>query len=208
MAVARRAGGLKSMTVLYGPLDSLPPTARRILVTGSSGAGKSTLRETISTILHLPTVEIDSLHHGPNWTPRPTFAADVDHFTSGPNWVIEWQYSQVRALLLGRADILIWLDHSRWTVAHRVVRRTLRRPIHRIELWNGNHEPPLRTIFTDGDHIIRWAWRTHHKRRHEALDVASHTGSPLVVRLAGQTQVDAWVRGPLQQLTDHDPSAE
>jgi adenylate kinase family enzyme len=118
------------MTEMLGPQDPLPPTTRRILVTGSSGAGKSTLREIVSTTLHLPTVEIDSLHHGPNWTPRPTFAADVDHFTSGPCWVIEWQYRQVRPMLLERADTLVWLDHSRWTVTHRVVRRTLRRRIH------------------------------------------------------------------------------
>lgn len=196
------------MTVLLGPLDPLPPATRRILVTGSSGAGKSTLRATISTTLHLPTVEIDSLHHGPNWTSRPTFAADVDHFTAGPSGVLEWQYSQVRALLLERADTLIWLDHSRWTVTHRVVRRTLRRRIDRIELWNGNHEPPLRTIFTDRDHLIRWSWRIHRTRRREALDVAHRAGGPLVVRLAGQDQVDTWVGGPLRQLADHGPNAE
>ena len=196
------------MTELVGPLEPLPPTTRRILVTGSSGAGKSTLREMVSATLHLPTVEIDSLHHGPNWTPRPTFAADVDHFTSGPRWVIEWQYRQVRPMLLERADTLIWLDHSRWTVAHRVVRRTLRRRIHRIELWNGNLEPPLRTIFTDRDHIIRWSWRTHHKRRREAVDVTRGADGPRVVRLSGQHQVDTWVRGPLEQLAHHRPSAE
>ena len=196
------------MIALLGPLDPVPPTPRRILVTGSSGAGKSTLRETISTTLHLPTVEIDSLHHGPHWTPRPTFAADVDDFTSGPSWVVEWQYSQVRAMLLDRADVLVWLDHSRWTVTHRVVRRTLRRRIRRIELWNGNREPPLRTVFTDREHIIRWSWRTHRKRRCEALDVAHGAGGPLVVRLAGQHQVDTWVRGPLAQLAAHKPDAE
>ncbi|KKF03818.1 ATPase AAA [Mycolicibacterium obuense] len=196
------------MIALLGPLDPVPPTTRRILVTGSSGAGKSTLRETISTTLHLPTVEIDSLHHGPHWTPRPTFAADVDDFTSGPSWVVEWQYSQVRAMLLDRADVLVWLDHSRWTVTHRVVRRTLRRRIRRIELWNGNREPPLRTVFTDREHIIRWSWRTHRKRRCEALDVAHGAGGPLVVRLAGQHQVDTWVRGPLAQLAAHKPDAE
>ncbi|WP_232374887.1 P-loop NTPase family protein [Mycolicibacterium mengxianglii] len=196
------------MTMLHGPLDPLPPTTRRILVTGSSGAGKSTLRETISTTLHLPTVEIDSLYHGPNWKPRPTFAADVDHLSSGPCWVIEWQYSQVRALLLDRADAVIWLDHSRWTTTQRVVRRTLRRRLHRIDLWNGNQEPPLRTIFTDPDHIIRWSWRTHRQRRGEALDVARQTAGPVVVHLAGQTQVDAWIRGPLQQLANHDPNTD
>ncbi len=65
------------MTVL-GPYDPLPHATARILVTGASGAGKSTLRETISTALHLPTVEIDSLHHGPHWTPRPSFATEVE----------------------------------------------------------------------------------------------------------------------------------
>ncbi len=81
--------------------------------------------------------------------PRPSFADDVERFTTGPRWVIEWQYTEVRALLLDRADILIWLDHGRWTVTHRVVRRTVGRRIRRIELWNGNYEPPLWTIFTD-----------------------------------------------------------
>ena len=191
------------MTILLGPADPLPSTARRILVTGASGAGKSTLRQTISTVLQLPTVEIDSLHHGPRWTPRPTFASEVDRFTSGPSWVVEWQYAQVRSLLLERSDILVWLDHSRWTVTHRVVRRTARRRIHGIELWNGNREPPLRTIVTDRDHIIRWSWRTHRQRRHEALDVITHRiGAPAVVRLAGQRQVNSWVRGPLRELAD------
>jgi adenylate kinase family enzyme len=194
------------VTVQQGPSDPLPPTTRRILVTGASGAGKSTLRETISTILSVPTVEIDSLHHGPEWTPRPTFAADVDHFTSRPSWVIEWQYAQVRELLLRRADILIWLDHRRWTVTHRVVRRTVRRRIHHIELWNGNVEPPLRTIFTNRDNIIRWSWRTHDKRRREALEVAHGANGPLVVRLAGQRQVNTWVRGPLRHLASRDPN--
>ena len=195
------------MTVL-GPEDSLPHTTARILVTGASGAGKSTLRDTISTALRLPTVEIDSLHHGPHWTPRPSFAAEVEQFTAGPRWVIEWQYSEVRALLLDRADTLIWLDHNRWTVTQRVVRRTVRRRRHRTELWNGNYEPPLRTIFTDRDHIVRWSWRTHRQRQHEALAVADRTTGPLVVRLVGQRQVDAWVRGPLQTLADQAPQPE
>jgi adenylate kinase family enzyme len=181
-------------------MDQLPSTTRRILITGSCGAGKSTLRETIADALQLPTVEIDSLYHGPGWSARPTFVEDVDQFTSGPSWVIEWQYSQVRELLLSRADTLIWLDHSRWMVTRRVVRRTVRRRIRRIELWNGNREPPLRMIFTDRDHIIRWSWRTHRKRRLEALAVAQRD-SPAVIRLSGQADVDEWIRGPLRSLS-------
>jgi adenylate kinase family enzyme len=186
--------------VLRGSADLLPSTTRRILVTGASGAGKSTLRRVISDALRLPTVEIDSLYHGPDWTPRPTFAAEVDQFTSGAAWVVEWQYSHVRSLLLARADVLVWLDHGRWTVTRRVVRRTVKRRLRRLELWNGNREPALRTMFTDPEHIIRWSWKTYGKRRDEALAVARQRDGPIVVRLSGQSEVDAWIRGPLRTL--------
>src|ERR1700675_4673407 len=93
---------------MLGPADPLPPSARRVLVTGASGSGKSTLRQRISDVLGYATVEMDSLYHGPDWTVRPTFEADVDRFSSGPAWVVEWQYSTVRALLLSRSDVLVW----------------------------------------------------------------------------------------------------
>ena len=38
----------------------------------------------------------------------------------------------------------------------RLSRRTVSRVRHRTELWAGNTEPPLRTIFTDPEHILRW----------------------------------------------------
>ena len=101
---------------------------------------------------------------------------------------------------MSRADTLVWLNHTRWTVTQRVVRRTVRRRIHGVELWNGNYEPPLRTIFTDRDHIVRWSWRTHRKRERDALAVARQPSGPVVVRLVGQAQVDSWLRGPLCAL--------
>ncbi len=185
---------------LYGPVDPLPPSARRFLITGPSGAGKSTLRAVVGESLHVPSVDIDSFYHGPNWTMRATFEHDVDQFTSGPSWAIEWLYSQMKPLLLSRADVLVWLDHNRWTVAQRVVRRTVRRRLRNESLWNGNVEPPLRTFLTNPDHIIRWSWRTHSQRGKEALVVADSDESPFVVRLCGQSEVDAWIRGPLTAL--------
>jgi hypothetical protein len=44
-----------------------------------------------------------------------------------------------------------------------VIWRTLVRRLRRQELWNGNREPALWTILTDREHIVRWAWTTHHK---------------------------------------------
>ena len=185
---------------LLGPTDPLPQSSRRFLIAGASGAGKSTLRVVVSDLLDLPTVELDSLHHGPNWTRRPTFVADVDSFTSEPAWVTEWQYSSVKPLLLSRSDVLVWLDHTRWTVMHRVIRRTLRRRFFKQQLWNGNYEPPLRTVFTDPDHIIRWSWDTYQPRRRETLEVGLANNHPVVVQLSNQYEVETWLRGPLASL--------
>jgi adenylate kinase family enzyme len=134
---------------------------QRVLVAGTSGSGKSTLAQALASRLGLPYTEIDSLFHGPGWEPRPSFVADVDALTAGPAWVIEWQYEQVRPLLASRADTMVWLHFSRTTVMRRIVRRTVTRRLRRVELWNGNREAPLRTFFSDPEHVVKWAWQTH-----------------------------------------------
>jgi hypothetical protein len=81
-----------------------------------------------------------------------------------------------------------------------LVRRTLRRSLRREVLWNDNIEPPLRTIMTDRDHIIRWAWRTHllGARRVDEI-AATYPGLPLVV-LRSRRDVTAWIDGPLTAI--------
>ena len=86
---------------LLGPADPLPSRPCRVLVAGTSGSGKTTLARVIAAELDLPCVELDALHHGPAWTPRPEFADDVARLVERPAWVTEWQYT-VRELLLDR----------------------------------------------------------------------------------------------------------
>ncbi|MGG7508497.1 AAA family ATPase [Plantibacter sp. YIM 135249] len=135
-------------------------TSQRILVAGSSGSGKSALAAALAAHLDRPYVELDSLFHGAGWIPRKTFVDDVDHFTSRASWITEWQYTDVRELLVDRADLMLSLEFRKPLVMRRLISRTLRRRILHQELWNGNQEPPLHTIFSDRDHIIRWGWRT------------------------------------------------
>lgn len=177
------------------PASARPALPRRILVAGSAGSGKSTLARELSTRLRLPYTELDSLYHGPDWTPRESFRRDVERMVAADAWVSEWQYTPVRPLLLERADLLIALDYSRVRVMTRVVRRTLRRRLGRIELWNGNREPPLRTIFRDEDHIVRWAWRmfSHNRSRMRVLEQSPPPGVA-VRRFRTPREASAWVR--------------
>ena len=179
--------------------DHLPRRPLRVLVAGAPGAGKSTLAARIAGVLSVPYVQLDGLFHGPGWTPRADFEADVQAFSAGPAWVTEWQYGVVRPLLMARADLLVWLDLSRPVVLRRVVARTLRRRLRRQVLWNGNTEPPLRTIFTDREHIIRWAWSTHHDTAQRVAQVPQLRPELVVVRLRERDDADRWVSGPLRR---------
>lgn len=170
---------------------AMPETPQRILIAGVSGSGKTTLARQIADISGITHTEIDGLFHGPNWTPRTEFVDDVRGLVAAEAWVTEWQYRDVRPLLLSRAEMLIWLDLPTRVVMFRVIRRTLSRRLHRTVLWNDNVEPPLRTIFRDREHIIRWAWRTRSKYRdlHQNLDV-EHL---VVVRLRSRRAVRDWL---------------
>ncbi|GAA4866246.1 AAA family ATPase [Pseudonocardia benzenivorans] len=182
-----------------GPADRLPARPARVLVAGTSGAGKTTLSARIAALTGAPHVEIDALFHGPGWTRIPTFVADVEAFSAQPAWVTEWQYSAVRDLLADRADLMVWLDLPRATVMRQVSVRTMRRRLGREVLWNGNVEPPLRTILTDREHIVRWAWDTHHKTALRITALATRRPALPVVRLRHRRDVDRWVDGPLRR---------
>jgi adenylate kinase family enzyme len=174
----------------------MPRRPRRIIVAGTSGSGKTTVAARIAAILGIPHVEIDALFHGPGWSERTSFLDDVRAFVSDREWVTEWQYPAARPVLAARADLMVWLDLPTATVLRRVVGRTVRRRLRREELWNGNIEPPFRSVFTDPDHIVRWTWV--HRR-----DAARHVVGLLVdrpdfpvVRLTSDREVARW----LQQL--------
>ncbi len=171
----------------------LPRRPRRVLVAGVSGAGKTTLAGRIGTLLDIPHTELDSLFHGPNWLPRADFMSDVDRFTREPRWVTEWQYGTVRQMLAQRADTLVWLDFPVRVSMGRLIRRTVRRRLRGEELWNGNYEGPLWGVFTDRDHVVRWAWRTRNKLKKLVPGVAVKCPGLCVVRLGSPVEVEVWL---------------
>jgi len=169
---------------------------RRVLVGGTPGAGKTTLARDIAARLGLPYVDMDSLYHGPNWQPRPEFHDDVRRFAATEAWVTDSHgYSSVRDLLWSRADAVIWLDYPRRIVVWRLVRRTWLRRVRREVIFNGNIEPPLWTVFTDREHILRWAWSQYGLRR---TDMLRRQGDPAyrdltITRLRHPRETSRWL---------------
>ena len=179
--------------------DPLPCAPRRILIAGVSGSGKTTLARRMADATGIPHTEIDALFHGPGWIPRPEFMSEVQALASAPCWITEWQYADARPLLARSADLMVWLDLPFATVTlPRVVRRTVRRRRRREELWNGNIEPPLRTILHDPEHIVRWAVRTRHNYRNRIPDLATVHPDLVIVVLRSPAEVERWLSGPLQ----------
>jgi len=62
-------------------------------------------------------------------------------------------------------------------------------------LWNGNVEPPLHTVLTDRDHVVRYAWRGRHKYRSLVPEAAARRPDLVVVRLRSAPQVERWLAG-------------
>ncbi|KAA0021294.1 AAA family ATPase [Antrihabitans cavernicola] len=178
-------------------MDPITWNPRRIAIGGVTGVGKTTMARRIAAILELPFTELDSLYHGPDWTARSSFESDVDAITSGSSWVTEWQYRVVRPMILTRADTLVWLDLPTSVSLARLARRTLIRRVRRQEIWNGNKEPKLRTIFTDPDHILRWGYRTRNDVRKMMPDVEANYQSLQIVHLRSAREVEQW----LEQLS-------
>lgn len=185
---------------ILGPSDPLPHRPSRILIGGTSGSGKTTLGIELAARLGLPHTEIDALHHGPNWTVRASFIDDVRRLAAGPAWITEYQYAAARPILLDACDLVVYLVLPRMTVMRRVIVRTIRRSLGRHVLWNGNVEPPLRTIFRDPEHIVRWAWTTHRLGPQRISAIRSDRPDLPVVVLHSPREIAAWLRALTQSV--------
>jgi len=170
---------------------------RRVSVVGNSGSGKTTLAGRIAAALGAPLLELDAVHHQPDWKPLDTaeFRRTVAEFTSGDAWVVDGNYSAVRDIVWSRADTVIWIDPPRHRVMRRLAVRTLRRMVTGAELWNGNRER-LSFLFSREESVLLWAWTSHHKlrSRYEAAQADPANTHLSFVRLRTPAEAAALLR--------------
>ena len=175
-------------------------SVNRVSVVGNSGSGKSRLAERIAQALDVPYVELDAIHHLPDWEPidPDVFVARIEEIASMDAWVIDGNYRTVvvDGPVWERADTVVWLDLPRRRVMLQVTRRTLTRIVGRKKLWNGNREP-LRNLWSwdPNTSVIRWAWTQHGKYQER---YCSAMDSPALhhiafVRLTSHAAADQWL---------------
>ena len=170
---------------------------RRISVIGGSCSGKTTVARALAARLGLSYVELDELHHGPNWDEAPAELLQERvraALAAAPDgWVVDGNYfGKLGTLVLERADTVVWLDVPYRTVVRRVLWRTWSRLVTRAELWNGNRER-LRDTFGRNS-IVWWVLTTH--RGFATKWTARLDAHPQldVVWLRSQREVQDWIQ--------------
>jgi len=157
---------------------------------GASCSGKTTFSKALAAKLGVPHVELDALHHGPNWA-EPTaeeFRARVGEAIAGDAWVVDGNYgTKLRDTVVSQAELIVWLDLPLRTVLPRLWRRTLHRIRNNVELWSGNRET-WRDAFLSRDSLFLWVLKSHRRRRRQLSALEC-------VRLRSPKEADAWLEG-------------
>ncbi len=166
---------------------------QRISIVGTIGSGKTTLAREVSSRLGIPHVELDSLHWEANWVEAPlqVFRERVMRSLRGHSWVVDGNYHQVRDIVWGRADTVVWLDYSFITILRRLSLRTLKRVFIREKLWNGNQEHLLSLFARDS--VFWWAFKTYRRRKMQYPALLAQNSHLSLVRLSSPKETEKWM---------------
>ncbi|MEK2477783.1 hypothetical protein [Streptomyces noursei] len=165
---------------------------KRIALVGPVASGKSTLAAAIAEHTRLPHLDLDNLFWGAGWTPfdTKTFQNRVRDALGSEIWIADGNYSgAVGEMLLGHAEMAIWLDLPLRTCLPRLLKRSFRRAARGEELFAGNRET-FRHLFAR-ESILIWGPAHHHRHRrrwHHHLGPNKPHGLP-VLRLTRSTAV-------------------
>jgi adenylate kinase family enzyme len=167
--------------------------SRKIAVMGGSCSGKTTLAGLAAERLGVPHVELDALHHGPNWheaTAEELQARVAAALDGLDGWVVDGNYlTKLGTTIVDQADTIIWLDVPRRVWLPRMWRRTTRRIRDGTELWaTGNRETWPNFLFK-WNGLLLYELRRHNRRRREMAALYPRN----VVRLRTPDEAERWL---------------
>ena len=99
----------------------------RVAVVGAGGAGKSTFALRLAARTGLPVIHLDEHYWRPGWEPTPDdeWREIVTELASGPEWIIDGNYSRTLDVRARAADTVVLLDYAPLVCVARALRRTI-----------------------------------------------------------------------------------
>ncbi len=102
-------------------------SSKRIAIFGCAGSGKSTLAIDIHKKTDIPLYYLDHIYWKPAWIRQDfkEFKKKHDELCTKDSWIIDGSSTQTLAYRLERADLIIFLDMSRWLCMYQVLKRLI-----------------------------------------------------------------------------------
>lgn len=173
---------------------------KSIAILGTSGCGKTFVAKRLAEILGVTYICSDAIYWGPDWTESPPDKrlAEYDLATRGDAWTFDGNVDGLSdtkgALILSRADTLVWLDLPRLQVFMQVLRRTIQRAWTGEPMWHNNSES-RRMSFFSRDSILLWSMQTYSMRKKKYRELFKDPAHAHLrkLRLTSRKRVDAWL---------------
>ena len=142
----------------------------RIAIIGSAGAGESTLAIQIANLVDLPLFHLDRLFWKPGWveTPKPEFSVIVEEVAKKTRWIIDGNYSRTIDIRLKSADMIIFLDYSKYLCLYRAIKRSFQnRNKNRLDITEGCREKFDMEFY-------KWIWNFPKRSRQKIITALSY----------------------------------
>ncbi len=152
---------MPSPTITARQVELAHPMGDRIAIFGR--AGKSSLGRAIANQRDVPHIDIDYIHHLPEWVERPEdeirqiVTERLDGATRG--WVYDGNHRSARDIVMAQANTVIVIDLPWPIMLARYFKRSLKRCWTHEEIAGGNFET-WRVAFASNDSHLLHVFRT------------------------------------------------
>ena len=175
----------------------------RVVVMGRApGVGKSHVARRAAVALGGEFIEMDDLCWMPGWRLRQSTPAGkeeleklVDRATEGRTWACASAWGAYKSVVLGRADVIVYLDLGFWRTLWQLVCRTVTRSLTREPICNGNYDALHGVLFGGKNSIFYMFYKKYASGSKLATLDGLRTSAPQarIVQLSSRAEVDAWI---------------